>query len=276
MTMRGPLFLVGAIAGTALSAAVGAGSLDGAAPLMTAPAVWQPAETGTATLPRPTPEPPTPELLAVIEQRRAERAELRQREAEERRQARTRREERRAQTAARDVATRHTVGALVCAHTTAWCDTTAARADALLPGWSHLGWDLHVSDDPPDDWLGGLASPTRRTVTVFPDDTWTTVTLDGVLAHEFGHAIDHQFWDEPMRERWRQDRGIDPEVPWRAGGWPHDHSAAGEDLAEVVAWLITGGRYLTRSPYPTPDEKLRDTWEDHLLPSVVRGAEEES
>ena len=242
------------------------------------PPAWAPPTTST----RPTadddrPDFTDPELLAAMEARRQERAELRASRAEQRAEQRQHAAEQRAAAQAAEeqraeIAAR-TVGTLRCDHQDrSWCDRARTTLVRATPGWTRLGWDVLVSDDSPDAWVGGLARPSLRTVEVYPDDTWQRATFDWVLIHEFAHAIDHQLWTEEDRQRWEDARGIAAEVPWRAGGWPHDHSAGAEDLAEVIAYVLLDRQRLPRSPYPAPDDRLLARWDPLLRPEVVMQA----
>lgn len=247
-----------------------AATLDGGVPAELAQPV--PAQRPLTSRPkRELPDITDPEVQALIEQRKQERAEIRRVQSEERRardaerrealeQARQQREERQA-------AASRVHGELRCDHpATRWCERAADVLAVQLPSWENLGWNVHITPERPDEWLGGLAYGELRRVEVFPQDGWTEATFDRVLLHEMGHAIDRELLTDADRRRWSAERGIGEQVAWRAGGYPHDHSAAGEDFAEVVVYAAFG--FAPRSPYGTPSDELVAAWRPWLRPDL--------
>ena len=104
-----------------------------------------------------------------------------------------------------------------------------------LPGWT-------IEFGPRAEGMLGLTSPSRRTISIFVRIDDGSRGIAHVIAHEIGHAIDVTRFDDSHRQRWRDARGVGPDVPWshltRAG----DYGSLSGDWAEAFAVAQVGVR----------------------------------
>jgi len=114
-----------------------------------------------------------------------------------------------------------------------------AEAEALLPfDWQVLlpGWEINYLDQ--DDRFRGLTYPYEKSIDMFVRDSDTAQSLAGILAHELGHAIDVEHFDDGDRNQWRDSRGIG-DAPWWPDAYARDFQTGAGDFAESFAyWAV--------------------------------------
>lgn len=104
--------------------------------------------------------------------------------------------------------------------------------------WRSLGYDLAFLGPRAD--RRAMILPRERRIEVYVREGVSTPRLAFDVAHEIGHAADFAHGTTRRRRRWRELRGIDPDVPWfGCAGCPDLGTPAG-DFAEVFAYWQTG------------------------------------
>jgi len=114
------------------------------------------------------------------------------------------------------------------------------QAEALLPfDWETLlpGWEINYLGQ--DSTFRGLTYPYDRSIDMFVRDTDTPESLAGILAHELGHAIDVEYFDDGDRNQWRNAREID-DAPWWPDAYSRDFQTGAGDFAESFAFWAVG------------------------------------
>lgn len=117
-----------------------------------------------------------------------------------------------------------------------------------LPGWQ-------IEFVPGEDRIAGYTWSREHRIEIFVRDHSTTGSLERVLAHEVGHAIDVTLNDTDDREAWQAARGIEDEPWWPESGAADFETGAG-DFAESVAYLFVTDDEDFRSLLAAPPSEL--------------------
>ncbi len=88
--------------------------------------------------------------------------------------------------------------------------------------------------------IRGLTYPREKRIELFVRSDDTAETLLRVFTHELGHVVDVELNSNDDRRRWREQRGIDEDVPWWPSAESPDFETGAGDFAEAFAVLETG------------------------------------
>lgn len=88
--------------------------------------------------------------------------------------------------------------------------------------------------------IRGLTYPGEKRIELFIRSDDTPETLLRVFTHELGHVVDVELNTNEDRRRWREQRGIDDDVPWWPSAEAPDFETGAGDFAEAFAVLETG------------------------------------
>ena len=88
--------------------------------------------------------------------------------------------------------------------------------------------------------IRALTYPAEQRIVVYVRRDDTPESLHRVFAHELGHVVDVELNSNDERERWRQQRNIDSDVPWWPSAEAPDFATGAGDFAETFAVLETG------------------------------------
>ncbi len=121
---------------------------------------------------------------------------------------------------------------------------------ANLPVELPAGWEVTFIETPSIEGVLGLTYTDGR-IEVVSGDQVGLATLQHVLAHEVGHAIDVTHLDDSARDEWADARGFDAQ--W----WPetlhHAFDSGAENFAEDYA-ACTVGNYYNGALAPAPTQ----------------------
>ncbi len=117
-----------------------------------------------------------------------------------------------------------------------------------------------------DDRIAGYTWSREHRIEIFVRSDSTAASLERVLAHEIGHAIDVSLNDTGERERWQSVRGIEDDPWWPDSGAADFETGAG-DFAESFAYLLSGDEddFKARLAAP-PDETALALLEELIEP----------
>lgn len=138
-----------------------------------------------------------------------------------------------------------------------WEQRHGAQALARITyPWREMGWQ--ITFHPARRGVLGLAYESGRHIYIFVRRDQSTSALAFTIAHEIGHAFDYTYGSPERHARWRQLRGIAPDVPWHGCEGCSDLATPAGDLAEVFAvWQVGPIDYRSRMASLPSGERLR-------------------
>lgn len=132
-----------------------------------------------------------------------------------------------------------------------------AVADSVVP--LPPGWRVEMRCGRPAE-VAGQADPAWRTITLWPERLVDVpLFTPWAIAHEYGHAYDHDALSASERETWRAIRGIASARHWNPAEGPltaHEWSEQpNEDFAESFAFCWLGFTWAYRSALGQPPDR---------------------
>ena len=100
--------------------------------------------------------------------------------------------------------------------------------------------DYEISFHGPEFGYLGMTFLDENRIEIYARPTLSDDELAFVVGHEIGHAVDHMLNSPEDRQRWREARGVDPDVRWWPAQDTTDWGSLAGDFAECFAAWLTG------------------------------------